>query len=133
MAALRNTSFKNVQFEECKFLGIVFRECNPFLLSMNFKGCLLNLADLSGLPLKGIHFENCSLQEVDFSETDLNQSVFKECDLERAIFDNTNLAEADFSTAYHFTIDPAKNSIRKAKFATDGLAGLLVQYGIEVV
>jgi hypothetical protein len=52
--------------------------------------------------------------------------------LEGAVFDNTVLEKADFSTAFNYALDPANNKIKKAKFTTSGLYGLLSKYDIEI-
>ena len=72
------------------------------------------------------------MQEVDFTEADLTEVVFDYCDLSGAIFDNTLLEKADFRTAYHYTINPEINKIKKAKFSIAGIAGLLRKYDIEI-
>jgi len=72
------------------------------------------------------------MQEVDFANTDLRNASFDHCDLTRAIFDRTNLEAADLRLASNYGIDPEKNTLRKARFATNGLAGLLQRHGIRV-
>ena len=52
--------------------------------------------------------------------------------LEGAIFERTNLESSDFRTATHFTIDPEKNRLKKAKFSKEGVLGLLKNYDIVV-
>ena len=82
--------------------------------------------------LKGTKFKNCSLHEVDFTETDLTNPTFDNCDLMGAIFRNSILEKADLRTAFHFSIDPEANRMKKAKFSRMGLDGLLHKYGIDV-
>lgn len=53
--------------------------------------------------------------------------------MKRSIFLKTNLEETDFSTAFNYLINPNENRLKKAKFALQGLPGLLAVYGIEVV
>ena len=72
------------------------------------------------------------LQEVDFVEADLSGAVFDNCNLERAAFERSNLEKADFRTAYHYSIDPDLNKLKKTKFSTLGLSGLLDKYDIEI-
>lgn len=132
MAKVKNAALKTVKFTNCKLLGLNFSDCNNFLLSLDFENCLLNLASFYKLKLKGIKFKNCNLQEADFTETDLTNSVLDNCDLDRAIFEHTILEKADFRTAYHYSIDPAVNRIKKAKFSRMGLAGLLDKYNLEI-
>ena len=47
--------------------------------------------------------------------------------------DRTNLSGADFSTAFNFDIDPEANTIKKAKFSSYGLQGLLTKYNLQIV
>ena len=132
MTKVKNTSFKTVKFSNCKLLGLNFSDCNVFLFSVGFEYCLLNLSSFYKLKLKGTKFRNCNLQEVDFTETDLTNAAFDNCDLERAIFERTILEKADFRTAYHYSIDPTVNRIKKARFSGNGLAGLLDKFNIVI-
>ncbi len=72
------------------------------------------------------------LRDVDFTQCDLAESVLDTCDLAGATFDGTNLEKAVLTTAYHYSIDPESNKIKKAKFALSGIPGLLHRYNIEV-
>ncbi|MBL4624464.1 MAG: pentapeptide repeat-containing protein [Flavobacteriales bacterium] len=132
MAILNNTSFKDIRFSSCKILGVNFTDCNPFLLDFNFADCLLNLSSFYQLKLKGITFSSCQLQEVDFTECDLTNARFYHSDLGRAIFENTIIEKADFRTAMSYSINPEINYIRKARFSTDGISGLLDNYDIDI-
>ena len=131
-ADVKETAIKETSFIDCKILGVNFNDCNSFLLSFTFTNCTLNLSSFYKLKLKNNLFNNCKLNQVDFTETNLTGSVFEECDLENAIFTNTILEKTDFRTAFNFTIDPENNSIKKAKFSKDNIAGLLVKYAIEI-
>lgn len=130
MTLIRNASFKTVKFIGCKLLGLNFGECNDFLFSVNFENCTLNLASFYKLKLRGTKFIHCNLQEVDFTETDLTGADFDHCDLDRALFGRTNLEKTDFRTAYHYSIDPTVNRMKKARFSKDRLAGLLERFDI---
>jgi uncharacterized protein YjbI with pentapeptide repeats len=77
-------------------------------------------------------FIACSLKEVTFTGTNLTQSVFDHCNLENAIFNETQLAGVDFTTAVHYKINPQFNPMKKAKFSTLGILGLLEQYDIKI-
>lgn len=132
MATLHDTAFKDVKFKHCNFLGLNFQDCDPFLLEMNFTDCRLNLASFFELKLKNTHFKNCNLQEADFTKSDLTNAVFENCNLSRALFENTILENADFRTAQNYSINPAINRMRKAKFSKDGIAGLLDKYQIII-
>ena len=132
LVQLGRTAFKNVQFKDCKLLGVHFDVCNTFLLELKFEGCMLNLSSFHKLKLKNTRFSKCALQEVDFAETNLTGATFDACDLSRAVFDRTTLDAVDFRLASNYIIDPEKNSLRKARFAQDGLIGLLQRYDIRV-
>ena len=66
------------------------------------------------------------------SKTSLPDSLFDNCDLDRTIFEATILEKADFRTAYHYSIDPTVNRIKKARFSRIGLEGLLDKYNLEI-
>lgn len=132
MVKILNASFRDILFKDCKLLGLHFENCNPFLFSVNFENCILNLSSFYKLPIKKTKFRNCKLQEVDYTECDLTESVFDNSDLSGAKFEHTNLEKVDFRTAYNYSIDPEINRIKKAKFSSLGIAGLLYKYDIEV-
>lgn len=132
-ANITNTAFKEVHFLNCKLLGLRFDECNPFLLSLDFEECQLDLSNFYQLDLKGTAFKKCSLVEVDFSEANLGATSFVDTNLAGATFDQTNLEKADLSTAVNYQLNPARNRIRKARFSKAGLIGLLREFEIEIV
>jgi fluoroquinolone resistance protein len=132
MAKLGKTAFRDILFKDCKMLGLHFEHCKELLFSASFDHCILNLSCFYNWKLKKTVFKDCSLQEVDFTEADLTEAVFHHCDLAGAIFDNTVLEKADFRTAFHYVINPEMNKIKKAKFSTTGIAGLLRKYDIEI-
>lgn len=132
MAQLKKTAFRDVKFKNCKLLGVHFDECNPFLLTFTFESCILDYSSFSRLKIKNTRFENCKLEEADFTETNLNHTTFINCDLTRTVFDNTLLEHADFRTSFNFSIDPENNHIRKARFSTNNIAGLLEKYDIDI-
>lgn len=133
VANIHKTIFQDVQFKNCKMLGLQFNTCNEFGLSFSFDGCQLNHCSFYKTKIKKTVFKNCQLQESDFSETDLSYAVFDNCNLEQSTFDHSNLENTDFRTAYHYSIDPVNNRIKKAKFSLQGLPGLLEKYNIQIV
>lgn len=52
LATLGKTVFQNVQFRDCKMLGLRFEACNPFGLSFGFENCSLDHSSFYGLKLK---------------------------------------------------------------------------------
>lgn len=132
MTRVVRTAFKDVTFRHCKLLGVHFEDSEKFLLQLGFNDCLMNLATFNGLNLKGTRFSHCQMQEADFTGTDLCQAVFHRCDLHRAIFDRTQLAHADFRSAFHYSIDPGANLLKKTQFSLEGVRGLLDAHDIII-
>ncbi|MGZ3920588.1 MAG: pentapeptide repeat-containing protein [Bacteroidia bacterium] len=132
VAILSKTSLRNIKFKDCKLLGLHFHNCNEFLFSVAFENCILNLSSFFKLKLKKTKFINCSLHEVDFTQADLSESLFDNCDFSNAIFDDTRLEKADLRTSYNYSLDPELNYIKKAKFSTHGISGLLHKYDIVI-
>lgn len=132
MAKLNQCTFREVQFKGCKLLGLHFDYCNPFLLSFSFEDCTLDYSFFYQLKMADTVFKNCKLEGVDFVEADLSNAIFDNCDLSAAVFEDSILEGADLRTAYGFAIDPSLNRIKKARFSTQNVAGLLGKYGIRV-
>jgi uncharacterized protein YjbI with pentapeptide repeats len=132
LVQLSGACVQKVHFADCKMQGLRFEACNPFLFEVSFDKCSLNLSSFYQVKTKGTSFLHCQLQEVDFTEAHFPKAIFDECDLSGALFDHTNLIEADFRTAHSYEINPSINQIKKAKFSSDGLAGLLQSFGISI-
>lgn len=132
MTNVKGTSFKTVEFKNCKLTGLNFSSCNPFLLSMNFAECLLNLTSFYNLRMKNSRFLKCNLQEADMVQADFSGVSFLECDFRGAVFEKSILEKVDMSSAINFIIDPETNRIKKAKFSLLGLSGLLCKYRIII-
>lgn len=129
---LTKTAFRDCKFSGCKLMGLHFQDTNPIGLAVDFDHCILNLSSFYQLKLKNTVFKNCSLIEADFAATDLTAAIFDQCNLAGAIFENTILEKADLCTSFNFNIDPEMNRIKKAKFSTASLAGLLHRYDIVI-
>ncbi len=129
---LKEASFQDVQFSGCKLLGVDFGNCNDFMFSVNFDDCILDYASFYGFHMKHTIFKTCSLKEADFTQANLQDSVFQHCNLSKSVFENTNLEKVDFSTSEHYTIDPEKNRLKKAKFNEKGLIGLLTKHDLII-
>lgn len=132
-ANIRHTIFNEVSFSHCKLMGLKFEDLNDFLIAFRFKHCTLNLSSFFKMPLKNMVFSDCKFLEADFTEADLTNAVFDSCDLARAIFNQTNLQKVDFTRALNYSIDPERNSLKKAKFSLDGVHGLLQKYDVVIV
>ncbi|SMO43946.1 pentapeptide repeat-containing protein [Solitalea koreensis] len=129
---LTGTGLKNVLFKNCKITGVDFSNCKDLLFGVNFENCKLDFSIFYKKKNKGALFFNCSLIETDFAECDLTDAVFNNCNLENSIFDQTILKNADLRTSYNFIIDPEKNNLKKARFSSGSLGGLLAKYDIRI-
>ena len=132
MIQLGNTSLKTVSFKNCKLLGIHFHTCDDFLFTVTFDECVLDYASFANKKMPKTKFNSCSLKEVSFIGANLTNASFENCNLDLAIFNDSQLAGADFRTAYHYKIDPQFNPMKKAKFSTEGIPGLLDKYDIKI-
>jgi uncharacterized protein YjbI with pentapeptide repeats len=132
-AQIKQTALRQVHFIHCKMFGLQFDIVNPFLFEVSFHHCDLSYTVFTGARLKAFRFEHCMLHEADFSGADLSNATFYHCDLAGALFIGANLEKADFSSAFHFTIDPERNKMKKAKFSAAGLEGLLAKYQLEII
>nr|WP_315165837.1 pentapeptide repeat-containing protein [uncultured Flavobacterium sp.] len=132
MTELSSTSLKTVHFRNCKLLGIQFNTCADFMFAVSFQECVLDYSSFANKKMPKTKFNSCSLKEVSFIGTNLMNSVFENCNLDNAIFNETQLAGVNFVTAYNYKIDPEFNPMKKAKFSTQGIAGLLDKYDIKI-
>lgn len=132
MVKFNNTGLKNVSFYGCKLLGCDFTRCKDFLLSFYFEKSSLDFSSFHRKKINNTIFRDCNIKEVDFSHTDLTGSSFLNCDLSRTIFQQTILEKADFRTANNFFFDLELNKIKKAKFSSSGVIGLLDKYKIII-
>jgi uncharacterized protein YjbI with pentapeptide repeats len=114
-------------------LGLLFENANVFGFEVNFQRCTLNHSSFYKLKMKQAKFLQCSLTEVDFTECELSGASFEASELNGAKFERSNLEKADFRSATGFAINPELNKLKKAKFSGNGLTGLLVHTGIEVL
>jgi len=132
MTNLSGTSLKTVDFKNCKLLGIQFHACTDFLFNVSFQECVLDYSSFANKKMPKTKFDSCSMKEVSFIGTNLTGSAFDNCNLDNAIFNDTQLAAVDFSSAYNYRIDPEFNPMKKAKFSTQGIPGLLDKYDIKI-
>ena len=132
LAKMDNARIKEVEFVECNLIGVDLSVCSPFLWKANFHDCQMDLIIASGMKLKGTTFSSCSLKEADFSSADLTSASFDNSNLERAIFNNTNLEKADFTSALNYAFEPGNNILKKTRFSSEGIMGLLSNYDIIV-
>jgi uncharacterized protein YjbI with pentapeptide repeats len=132
MTNIEGAGFRNAIFKNCKLLGLDFTACNTFMFSFKFEECLMDYCIFYGSKLKKTPFIQCSLKEVDFTEADLSSASFSKSDLSGAKFSNTVLEKTDFRGATNFSIEPEFNKMKKAKFSSYQLEGLLYKYQLDI-
>jgi fluoroquinolone resistance protein len=132
MAKLTGCIVNNAVFKNCKVLGVNFSDCADFPFDVRFEGCALDYCSFARKKMIKTFFLDNSMKNVDFTEADLTKSVFSKTNLINAVFHRTNLKEANFATAVNYIIDPEANSVRKAVFSLQGVAGLLNKYDITI-
>lgn len=126
------TGFRDVTFDGCKILGIDFSKCNKFLFSFQFEKSHLDYSTFYGTKLRKTKFIDCSLKQTDFEEADLTASVFQNCDLSGTSFVRSVLEKTDFRSARNFSLDPAVNKVKQAKFSALNLSGLLHHFNLDI-
>jgi len=130
---LGNTALQSTTFKDCKILGVNFHECSDFLFSVSFDNCIIDFASFNGKKMPKTTFMKSSLKETSFMQAILTGSKFEQCDLLGAIFNRTDLSSVNFVTALNYTIDPEVNTLKKAVFSAEGLAGLLAKHQLKIV
>jgi len=130
--SVMHATFNNVTFKDCKLVGVLFQNCNDFLLALNFRDCTLNLSSFFQLKINNTAFLNCKMHHVDFTESEAKNTSYFNCDLKSAIFDNTNLEKADFLKAHNFLINPSINQVKNAIFSKENCFGLLSTFNIRI-
>ena len=127
-----NSRLQDLKFIECKMLGVNFSNTSDFGFSISFENCLLDYTSFDRKNMNKSFFKNCRLHKANFTEANLSKTTFTNCDLLDAVFSKSNLEGVDLRTSYNFSIDPENNNIKKAKFASHSLRGLLSRHDIII-
>jgi fluoroquinolone resistance protein len=135
LAKIPGTSFANVEFEECKLIGIDWTSAHWPKFGMkrpfSFHQCALNYSFFSGLKLPNLRMTECAVKEADFTDVDFTGALFKGTDFSDSRFINCDLTKANFNDATHYTIDITLNFLKKTKFALPEAVSLLA--GLDIV
>ncbi len=129
---LNQSSFQDVEFTECKLLGINWVLGSSLFFSASFLKSYLDNSAFTGMSLVGTSFCDCRMREVDFAEADLGRADFSGSDLGGSLFFNTNLSKADFRSASSYAFDPQQNIVKKARFSIPEVIGLLKPFDILI-
>ncbi len=137
LARVPGSRFTDVRFASSKLLGIDWTKggdavISKLFLSVHFDDCLLNYATFFGLALRRGRFVGCIAREVDFREADLTEAVCSTSDFTGSKFHHTNLTKADFRHATGYAINPATNTVAKARFSLPDAVSLLSAFDIVI-
>jgi uncharacterized protein YjbI with pentapeptide repeats len=129
---LLNTGFQECTFTECKLVGCNFSKTKEFGFAAHFMSCNLSYVSFDQKKLFKSVFRNCNLAHANFTQADLSRCTLTDCDCSETVFMETNLSGVDFTTNYNFMIDPTQNIVKKTRFASHALSGLLQSFGIII-
>lgn len=131
-AGLTGSAWCGVSLEDCQAMGLAFGDCRATPFEVRFTGCRLDYASFLKSPLRSTAFHRCSLLQADFTGADLREASFSGSLLTGTLFEECNLERCDFREAIDFSIDPARNRMRGARFRPDGLEGLLRRHRLDL-
>jgi fluoroquinolone resistance protein len=131
-ATVAGARFSDVLFIECKLTGVNFSEAGGFGFCIQAERCILDYVLFEKIKLGKSQFSGCKMHRTDFTHADASKCRFQDCDFDGAIFSGANLSTVDFTTSRNFVIDPTLNNLKKAKFLSADLAGLLTRFEIIV-
>ncbi|MHB8646313.1 MAG: pentapeptide repeat-containing protein [Thermomicrobiales bacterium] len=137
LARVPGSRFTDVRFAASKLLGVDWTKAgdaviSKLFLSIHFDDCLLNYATLFGLTLRKARLVGCIAREVDFREADLTEAVCTATDFTGSKFHHTNLTRGDFRHATGYAINPATNTVTKARFSLPEAVSLLSGFDIVI-
>lgn len=139
LARIDGAVFRNTRFEDSKVIGVNWVKAawgkpglrQPFK-SIDFYKSTLNYSSFMGLSLPKIMIQKCIARDVDFSDASLKQADFSFTDFTNAVFRHTDLTEANFVGATNYFIQPALNTLKKARFSLPEAMTLLYNLDIEI-
>jgi len=129
---IKNSFFSDVTIQDSKAIGIKWEMCRE-PLGVAFKASNLTASTFYSLDLRHLSMTDCQAKEMDFSEAKLKQADFSESDLEGTVFNGADLEGADFSTAFNYTINPARVNLKNARFSLPEAVALLRGLPIKLV
>ena len=129
---LSDTKLHNVDFDDCKILGLDFTQISTFIVKIGFRNSQILKCNFSLLELKESDFSDSCINQCDFFRTNAAKSNFSGSDLKGSIFENTDLTKADFTNAQNYSINPLINTIKHAIFTMPEAMTLLDSLEITI-
>lgn len=133
MAAVAGASFRDVEFVDCKLLGVDWSQIAGLRFSVSYRRCVLSYGTFIELSMKKVRVIDCKAHETNFAGVDLSGADFAETDLLGAKFSGTNLSGADLSSASNYGINPTDNTLRKTRYSMAAALALAEGMGVVVV
>ncbi len=136
LVKLPHSVFSSTRFEGSKIIGVNWTEArwpaSRLLVPVRFDKCVISHSTFLGLNLKGVRITECIAEDVDFREAELSKADFSGTDLTGAQFGNTNLTGANLRGAHNYSIIPAENTLKGARFSLPEVMSLLSGLDIEI-
>jgi fluoroquinolone resistance protein len=132
LVKFKDSHFRNSSFIGSKLVGIDWTEVSR-TFSVDFRDCVMNLSNFSGMNLKKRKLINCIAHEVSFAESNMTECDCTMTDFAGSIFSKTNLTKANFSHARNYSIDARNNTVTKLKLSLPEALILFEALGIVIV
>lgn len=134
MVDLSSSTFSNIDFKDCKLVGIKWKNIGKGFLpiSLKFNDSILDYSSFNSLEIEDFKIISCSAKEVDFREAQLKKSDFSGTDLEGAIFHKTNLEKSDFRGSKNYLINFNNNELKGSSHSIEGALNLLKPLKIKI-
>jgi fluoroquinolone resistance protein len=133
---VKNCAFVSTRFEDCKVIGVNWTDAvweGKAPRKIDFLNANISYSTFIHVKLPGVQINGCTAQDVDFAEADLTGADCRDTDFSESRFLHTNLTKVDFMGARNYSISPALNTIKQAKFALPEAISLLRQMEIVLI
>jgi uncharacterized protein YjbI with pentapeptide repeats len=131
VAKFSGSSFVDIEFEDCKLLGIDWTLAQK-PSGLNFIKCILNDSTFNKMDLRSSEIKECIAHNTDFENANLSKTICAGTDFLNAKFNDADLSSADFTSAINYSINPNKTKIKKAKFSLPEAVNLLDAWDLEI-
>ena len=132
MAVIVGARFSDVEFVDCKLMGVDWSQVTGLTFSVSYQRCVLSHGSFMDLRMKNIKIIGCRAHETNFAGVDLTGADFADTDLLGAKFVDTNLSGADLSSASNYEINPGDNTLRKTRYSIEAALAMAERMGIVV-
>lgn len=135
-ARFPGTSFSDTVFNGCRAQSVGWSQVIPNAVShapITFESCKLTYSAFTNANLKRWTFADCDLTEADFSHATLTRAIIRNCNFLKARFQGADLRDVSLVSSYNYAFDPRDAKVQGLRVTSDGGAGLLRAFGIEIV